>query len=182
MINLETSTSCTAASRARTLASQVKELVFVIATGKLPVADFGGKCFGSFAKLNHDGLWLKTSGGYCQSLLGMVEGEEGLEVFSETWPNWGIMSGGVCMELPKLAQCTKGREYSLLPTPLASDGQAWLKNKKMDVVTSILKVVRRGGAIRAIYLLIAKGYSPTQAAELYETMMGFPTHWTELEH
>ena len=127
---METSTSCTAAFRAKTLASQVKELVLVIVIGKLPGADFGERCTGSFAKLNHDGLWLKTSGGFCQSLLGMVEEEGDLEMFSETYPNWGIVLDGVAMEPMMLEQFTSARGFLLLPTPVASDSNGGAQKVK----------------------------------------------------
>jgi hypothetical protein len=46
---------------------------------------FGEKCTGSFAKLNPDGLWLKTYQGYSQV---MMDGS--LETFSEIWPGGGV--------------------------------------------------------------------------------------------
>ena len=44
--------------------------------------------------------------------------------FSGTWPAWGMTRAGESYELPTPAHLTAGRAYSsLLPTPLASDGE-----------------------------------------------------------
>lgn len=45
---------------------------------------------------------------------------EGLDVFSETWPRWGMMRNGACSELSTLAPRTDEIESGLLPTSLAS--------------------------------------------------------------
>jgi hypothetical protein len=45
----------------------------------------------------------------------------GLEPFSETWPRWGMMRGGVCWELAMPAHLTKGSESGLRPTPVRRD-------------------------------------------------------------
>ena len=46
----------------------------------------------------------------------------GLESFSETWPRWGLMRHGECLELTTLAPSIKGNAYGFLPTPIRSDG------------------------------------------------------------
>lgn len=100
---------------AKTLAQQVKELVSLIVKGTLPAPVFGESMPGLFASLNQDGLWLKTWQGYCQSLLpGFVE--EDSELYSETWPKWGIVLDGHAMELPMLERHTNESECSLWPT------------------------------------------------------------------
>src|SRR3990167_7143094 len=66
----------------------------------------------------------------------------GWEPFSETWPAWGIMQHGECFVLPTLALSTLGRGSGYWPTPLASDGIAWKKNKKSDVHSSISKTLK----------------------------------------
>ena len=72
----------------------------------------GEKWQGSFTKYNQDSRSWKTH--QC-SLLG------DLELFSETWPRWGLMRDGECWEQPTLEQTIKGTESGLLlemwPTP-----------------------------------------------------------------
>ena len=71
----------------------------------------------SFARWNpHSSSWRTRQ---C-SLLG------GLELYSETWPRWGMMRDGECSELMTLEPHTSERESGYLPTPTAS---SYGKNK-----------------------------------------------------
>lgn len=74
-----------------------------------------------------------------------------------------------------------GKECSLWPTPMASDGHAWQKSKKNSVEESTAKYIRRGGTNRAIYFTMWSELSPTHAREFYEWMMGWPKNWTALD-
>lgn len=74
---------------------------------------------GSFAKLGPDGSWARMSRGSLQATL-----DGSLEEFCETWPRWGILSGGVVGRLPTPERRTTGNEYSLWPTPRTSDTQS----------------------------------------------------------
>lgn len=117
--------------RAKMLAQQVKELVSLIVKGTLPAPVFGESMPGLFANLNQDGLWLKTWQGYCQSLLpGFVE--EGSELYSETWPKWGIVLDGLAMELPMLERHINESECLLWHTSDCSDRRS-LKSKQQGV-------------------------------------------------
>jgi len=70
--------------------------------------DCGPKCDGSLARYNpHSRSW-KTR----QCLL-----QGGLESFSETWPNWGLMHDGECWGLVPLVRHIHGSGCGLLPTP-----------------------------------------------------------------
>lgn len=63
-----------------------------------------------------------------------------------------------------------------------SDCERWRgmeKNKKCDPMSSIRKCWENGKPDRTIYYHIQKGLSPNQAADLNETMMGFPKGWTD---
>lgn len=114
------STSSPEDSPVRTLARQVAELVSTIKTGRLPEADSGLNTLGSLAKLGPDGLWQKMYGDSCQYLLpGLTEG--GLELFSETWPTWGIVQDGVVTGLATLAHPTEERGSLLWHTPRANE-------------------------------------------------------------
>ena len=70
----------------------------------------GEKWRASFVKFDPDSSLWRTH--QC-SLLG------GLDEFSETWPQWGLMRDGECWEQQTLAQTIRGTESGLLPTPNA---------------------------------------------------------------
>ena len=46
---------------------------------------------------------------------------EGLDEFSETWPQWGMMQNGECFQREPLAQTINAPECGWLPTPVATD-------------------------------------------------------------
>ena len=74
--------------------------------------DSGWKWPASFARWDHATCSWKTRQ---RSLV------EGLDVFSETWPRWGMMQNGECSELKQPELHTKSaNESGLWPTPLAS--------------------------------------------------------------
>lgn len=73
----------------------------------------------SFAKLDPDSFWLKTSGGFCQLIMGGAS-----ERFCETWPRSGMMLNGSCFPLPMLEHPTKENESGLWPTPSASQARS----------------------------------------------------------
>lgn len=106
--------------RVKMLAQQVKELVSLIVKGTLPAPVFGESIPGLFASLSQDGSWQKTCAGYSQSLLPGFGGEDS-ELYSETWPKWGIVLGGHAMELPMLERHTNESECSLWPTTSVCD-------------------------------------------------------------
>ena len=98
-------------SHAKTLVQQEKEQELMES-----VPECGEKWQGSFVKYSQDTLSWKTH--QC-SLLG------GLDEFSETWPQWGLMRNGECWEQQTLEQTTKGIEFGSLankwPTPTVMD-------------------------------------------------------------
>jgi DNA (cytosine-5)-methyltransferase 1 len=71
----------------------------------------GLKCLGSLARWDRDTSLWRT---HQFSLLG------DLEPFSETWPRWGMMRGGECLELATLERPTSEKESGLWATPTAS--------------------------------------------------------------
>ncbi len=75
------------------------------------VAECGEKWQGSFAKWSQDSFSWKTH--QC-SLLG------GLDKFSETWPQWGLMRDGECWEQQTLERTIKGIGYGLSPNGVDS--------------------------------------------------------------
>lgn len=127
----------------------------------------------SYAKWNQDSCLWKTSQG---CLFGGT-----LELSLETWPRWGLILDGELGALVQLEPHIHAKGCSLWPTPVASDGGAWKKNKKTSVEESTAKYLRRGGTLRAIYFVMWNELSPTRAREFYEWMMGWPKNWTGLD-
>lgn len=75
-------------------------------------AAYGWKWPGSFAKWDRDSCSWKTR--QC-SLLG------DLNVYSGTWPRWGLMRDGECLEQTALVPRTSATEFGLWQTPVADD-------------------------------------------------------------
>jgi hypothetical protein len=97
-----------AGSLARTLARQERAL-----ESPESAADYGPRCQESFARFNHHTSLWKTA--QC-SLFG------GLDSFSGTWPEWGMMLDGECfhVEMWEGGTCAIGSGFSL-PTPGKSE-------------------------------------------------------------
>lgn len=133
---------------------------------------------GSFAKLNRNGCWLKMYSDFFQ-----VTMDNSLETFSGTWPHWGTMLNGTCYRLLPLARPIKESEYSLLPTPQASEGLAstmgWARNGNKNAV---LKRLRKGGQMHLLYIYLLLDLPMFSWAINHEWVMGFPIGWTDLEH
>lgn len=107
---------------------------------------------GSFARYDRDSSSWKIPQ---YSLL------EGLDVFSETWPRWGMMRSGVCWVREILVPRIKGTGSGLWPTPssnkqtasgdlVSADGSPWDGISKphsaktgKPVQTALLDAVRR---------------------------------------
>lgn len=103
----EKSMSSVEGSPVRILAQQEREL-----ESQEKNRDYGPRWHESFARFNlHTALW-KTA--QCL-LLG------DLELYSETWPRWGMMLDGECMELTMLEPHITENESGYWLTPKASD-------------------------------------------------------------
>jgi hypothetical protein len=130
----------------------------------------GEKWLASFVKYDLDTHSWRTH--QC-SLLG------DLDEFSETWPQWGLMRDGECWEQETLAHHTKGTESgSWLPTPLTSDHKKITKNKEYHLKRNFDLPNK----------LVQIGHPPSKNGGwgwfhpvLSESMMGWPTGWTELK-
>lgn len=72
------------------------------------VADSGEKWRVSFARWDHASCSWKTP--HCLPLAG-------LDGFLETWPRWGLMLNGECLELPTWERTTEENESGFWPTP-----------------------------------------------------------------
>ena len=106
-----------------------------------PMKDTSGpKCSESFAKLNQDGCWEKTSGGFSQLTL-----DGRLEEYSQTWPKAGIVLDGYAMELVMSVRRIKEKGSLLWRTPRSCeaegglinnaqfDGNSWYRENKQGV-------------------------------------------------
>ena len=135
-------------------------------------AVFGEKWQEWFAKWNPSSSLWKTR------QLSLFEGSE---MFSETWPAWGMMQDGECSELPTPERHTVETEYGLWPTPAARDykgANGWETTKK--------KLAAGGRPHKdqlpnAVQLAEGKAISGTLNPEWVEWLMGWPPGHTALE-
>jgi hypothetical protein len=141
-----------------------------------PIADgYGLNTSESFASLDRDGLWERTSP---DSFLPMME--DCLGEFSGTWPKAGTMQNGRCFLRPLLTPITLETDYVWLPTPQASDGKSYY------VVTwSHAKKRLNGENGTQVHLphilVLSLGWDKCFVNPLlYEHLMGFPRRWTDL--
>lgn len=123
-------TSSQVASPAKMCHAPALEKALKTAMGKLLAADCGESTQGSLANLDHDGSWLKMSEGCCQQVL-ISDREETSELFSGTWPTWGMMRFGRVTVLKPLARRTKEKECSSWRTPDANLGARGPKQAEM---------------------------------------------------
>ena len=119
----------------------------------------GWRWHGSFVKRDRVSSSWKTR--QCSLLAG-------LDVFSETWPKWGMMRDGECLELATLERPTSESESGSLPTPRATDGdkgtrtaqgaaKEWARgrNKDLGMIVAIWptpqahKITRSGQIVNA---------------------------------
>ena len=128
----------------------------------------------SLAKWDQDSCSWKTH--QC-SLLG------DLELFSGTWPKWGLMRNGESWAQTSLVQRIGGTEFGWLPTPTASD---WMTGKvngiehrnRRFIRTSLTSGTEFGANLRdAFRLMTGKALPPNFS----EWMMGWPIGWTDLK-
>lgn len=123
----------------------------------------------SFARLNQDGLWSKTSSGYSQLTL-----EGTLEEYLQTWPDAGMMLHGMCYERPTLERHIDESESFLLPTATANESKGSSRDRYFGSPNFRGAKMSEGLRISEddpIYL------NPSFA----ELAMGFPLDWTLLE-
>lgn len=127
---------------------------------------YGVKCIELYGRLDPDTSSLKTR----QLLL-----FPGSNKSYATFPKSGMMRNGNVYQTTLLDILTKGKDFTLLPTPTKSDYKATFA--RMDVLTRYLK---SGHQIKVSDILAQKGFLKSQRIALLETMMGFPIGHTEL--
>ena len=106
-----------------------------------------------------------------------------LELFSGTWPKWGLMRNGESWAQTSLVQRIGGTEFGWLPTPTATD---WMTGKvngiehrnRRFIRTSLTSGTEFGANLRdAFRLMTGKALPPNFS----EWMMGWPIGWTDLK-
>lgn len=139
---------------------------------------FGKKWQGSFVRLcPHTFLW-KT---HQRSLF------EDWTVFSETWPEWGIMQNGECWEHPKLDCHTEEIGYGfLLPTIVSNEGEAVSLNRILRTRETWEKATRLSTRLIGYAFNLKGKQKPPQAKMAVhpifaEWMMGWVIMWTDLK-
>lgn len=131
---------------------------------------YGLKCGELLARLTPDGLWQKMYQDCYQ-----VKMDGSLEEYYGILPKWGMMLDGELRALQELEPYIDESEWRLLPTPTRSDYKGGCLRKNPKKQMSNLK--------EHIYT-----YADTQTHSIYlnpvflESLMGFPTGWTELNH
>ena len=140
----------------------------------------GGKLRECSEKLNRVGLSVKIRPVYLQEAISGFSAE-----CSTTLPRWGIRSAGGYGALVTSEHRTDEKEYSLLPTPTATDGVAYMMISKKDVQKTIYrqhhsKMFGRKyqHTKRLVEYMAYFGTPLNRICELYETIMGFPKGWT----
>ena len=122
-------------SRARTSAQQTSTGQELTAKG----AGFGASLRGSFAKYDRDMCLWRTA----QFSLFGASGES-----LETWPRWGLMSGGACYPQQPLAHGIYEKGCGLLPT-LTVHGNYNRKGASKTSGDGLATVIRRMPTLRA---------------------------------
>jgi len=129
-------------------------------TGNTPAC--GRKWQGSLARYDHAScLWRTPQTSFLA----------GLDVFSETWPRWGLMLHGECSEVTMPDCFTAGRECGLLPTPLTNPSKRTLDENGCSVSAK--------GERYGVSLFQLAGGQP--CPQFQEWLMGWVTGWTAIE-
>jgi hypothetical protein len=158
------------------------------------VQGFGSRCLGLFAKFDHDlCLWRTPQRSFLADL----------ELYSETWPRWGLMLNGECWEQTTWEHVTNVTASGLLPTPTvhgnnnapkqgtkrgtglatavrmfptatATAHKGWSKNhNRADTDDRIDYTIEREAALN--------GQTGRLNPTWVEWLMGWPLGWTELK-
>lgn len=156
-------TSSREASRAKT--SQVLEVVTAL---KVNGADSGNTWRGSWAKYCRATSSWKTP----QTLL---DGDS--ELWSETWPRWGMMRGGEFWGQDTPPQFINVTESGYWPTPQVSGR---IQGKMRDVSIHKSNVIG-GHQLHLTGLLSLIGIAKDRYPAISEWVMGWPDGWSDLK-
>ena len=142
------------------------------------------RCGESFAKFAPDGSLQRMSPDCYQ-----VSMDGSLPEFCGTFPEWGILSDGVCYLLSRSEPIIEGNGSRLLPTPTAYlcngyDGTtaAHFCGKMTVSRPSGVTVSQNLNNCPAFLPWYRKGTTNLLNPLFLEKMMGFPARWTEIAH
>jgi hypothetical protein len=152
----EPSTSSAEGSRAKTSRRRGK-----VPASKESARDSGLSSLASLARYDRNTCLWKTP--QCSLV-------EGLGVFSETWPHWGMMLDGECFPLAPLVLHTCDDDCSLWPTPRAIMGKSGFAMGAPGKGRYRKTVIDRCAQI---------GWTPS--GEMQEAVQGWPIGWTDCE-
>lgn len=129
-------------------------------------ADYGKSTYGSFAKLDQDGLSWKTS----QACF-LTE----WALYLETWPRAGMMRNGIVFRQVPLAPLNNETEFGYWPTPNAVD-------YKGGSVNPLVRAKRdKAGMNNLRDFMAKKGNWLYPPARVVECLMGLPIGWGDLK-
>ena len=160
-LGLDSWMSSLADSRARTSPSEAQPKPALMENA----ADSGITCSESLVR------WDRATCSWKTPQLSLLEG---LDVFSATWPRWGMMRAGECWALSMPAHLTNGSESGLLPTPTKSWG------RKGIGLSNNLDNLRMSLESTELALRIVKICGWRWPARFIEWMMGWPENWSAL--
>jgi hypothetical protein len=126
-------TWCLAASLVRTFPQQERER-----ESTEHEAECGDTWHESFARWDRDSCSWRTP--QCSLL-------EGLDVFSETWPRWGMMRAGECSEQSMPVRTTNEKESGLWRSPCARDWKGTTANTTYDQGRAQYIQLTEGGSV-----------------------------------
>lgn len=124
---------------------------------------YGQKWQGSFTKYDQKSYLWKTH--QCL-LLG------GLEEFSGTWPEWGLMQDGECLERQALELATKERGFTWLLTPTANSYKTW-------TFRNPFALIRKNHADGNLQEQLMRLYQRVTTPLCQEILMMWPEGWTD---
>lgn len=129
----------------------------------------GPKWRGSLVKLSQDGSWLKTLP--CSLLADSTP-------FCGTWPKWGTMRNGECLERLTPERLTSATESGSLP----GDGRLWMTPKASDGVFATPSTTGRTRRMSTHLGTQMKFSAPENGGrpnpDWIEWLMGWPIGWT----
>ena len=135
--------------------------------------DCGPRWQGSLARYNPHSYSWKTA--QCL-LLG------GLEEYSETWPRWGMMQDGECLELAIPVDIANVSGSGWLPAPCASDGvhhgkEKWIQGSRLKRK----KLGKSPPTEKITYVFYEADIPMEYYPVMHEDAMMWPIGWTDLK-
>ncbi len=129
----------------------------------------------SLAKLGPDGSWQKT---YQDCYQARMDGS--LEEYSEILPTWGLMLDGVLIQPHGLEPYIDEREFSLLPTPIASDSVGGVDRRPRTNTGRAITKSNTTAGLKLRMKLCDIFQIQRPHPKIYEAIMGFQIGHTDL--